>query len=163
MKSHRAVRFIALAALCLLVLVSSCHKENFTVNELQVQGYVTTGRQMGLSVFIQTGVSSPDSIQMIISSPDGLVWQLPVSKVLYDGVPYYGSSALRMPDDIALSQGEWKMELHYKDGSSVVENFTVSYGSIDWALEKARQSSCPFYDPESNLTVLSDQSSNLSI
>ena len=147
MKQNRLICLILAFVLCL----SACTKDDFTVNNVLVQPYIKATDNMGLSLYFQTNAKAPEEITMIIKDPSGdLSWEVKASKVEYQGTIYYGTSSICMPKGNELPKGQWVLELLYKDGNTVVQNFDVNYGKI----EQIQDSNEAYYDSASNLTVI---------
>ena len=88
-----------------------------------------------------------------------------------DGADYLGSSDIGMPLGTALPEGQWSLDILYKDGSKVSRTFEVNYGDVEKALVHFAEADTDeaWYDSAENLTVLpgpvekkSDDSSDLS-
>ena len=157
---HRT-RVLALAAI-LLVLLVSCSKAEFTVTEIQAQPYVRTDGLMGLSLYVlpdfsNLGKKASKDIQLSVRSPQGsLSWSINASRVNYDGLTYYGSSDIRMPEDLELPKGKWSVDVAFSDGSTVTLDFNVMYREPASALQRyaENKSAEPWFDEISNLTVV---------
>lgn len=147
---------LALALVLLFVLIS-CSKAEFTVSSVQVQPYVCQDGRMGLSVYVRASESEEKSVQFSLRDPSGnLSWSFGASKVILDGVDYLGSSDICMPMGIPLPEGQWSLDVMYKDGSRISRTFEVEYGNAEAALEhlKEADTEVPWYDSAENLTVL---------
>ena len=146
----------ALALVILIVLVS-CSKAEFTVSSVQTQGYVCTDGRMGMSVYVIASENDEGSVQFSLTDPSGtLSWSFGASAVTIDGVVYLGSSDICMPIGNPLPEGEWSLDVLYKDGSKVSRTFEIDYGDPDAALEDYRESDAEgaWYDSSENLTVI---------
>ena len=149
---------IALVLALLLVLVS-CSKAEFSVSSTLAQPYVLTDGRMGLSVYVLASESDESSVQFFLSSPSGnLSWSFGAKKLELDGAVYLGSSDIGMPEGTSLPEGEWTLDVMYKDGSKVTRTFDVDYGDAHAALAHYREedSDDAWYDSDENLTVLPD-------
>ena len=160
MSRSRALVLALILLLCTLVL-ASCTKTEYKVSDVQAQAYVRTDGVMGLSLYVLPKVSGSDkkidSVQFTVKSPDGnLSWSLSASKVNYDKLTYYGSSDICMPQGLDLPKGLWTVDVAFSDGSSVNQEFTVSYSDKDSALSRYAElgSSDPWFDEKTNLTVI---------
>ena len=145
--------------LCVLALLVSCSKDEFTVGELQVQPYVHLDGTMGLSLYATADiVKDPASVQMVVKDPSGnLSWSMTSSRATFNKVDYYGSSDISMPSGVGLPVGQWSVDFLYKDGSTVSRSFEVSYTDVQGALERnlsAVSSGSSRFDSQSNLTVI---------
>ena len=160
---------IALVLALLLVLVS-CSKAEFSVSSVLAQPYVLTDGRMGMSIYVLASENEESSVQFSLSSPGGnLSWSFGARKLNLDGADYLGSSDIGMPEGTLLPEGEWTLDVMYKDGSKVSRTFEVDYGDVEAALVHYREEDTDgaWYDSDENLTVLplenpSDDSSNLS-
>ena len=150
----------------------SCHKGEISVSQTLVQPYIvcedteykseglneTVDWSMGLSLYISATVPSEDGLQMVVTDSTGsLSWTFTPSVTTYEDSTYYGTSNISMPKGVLLPQGNWSLELLYKDGQTLSLSFEVSYGSIEDALSlnsTLSSSDKPFFDSISNLTIL---------
>lgn len=160
-------RALVLAFILLLftLVFASCTKTEYKVSDVQAQAYVRTDGIMGLSLYVLPNASSSDksskktvdSVQFSVKSPDGnLSWSLPASKVSYDRLSYYGSSDICMPQGLDLPKGLWSVDVVFSDGSTVTQEFSISYTDKSSALFRYAElgSSDPWFDEKSNLTVV---------
>ena len=160
---------IALILALLLALVS-CSKAEFSVSSTLAQPYVLTDGRMGLSVYVLASESDESSVQFSLRDPSGnLSWSFGAKKLELDGAVYLGSSDIGMPEGTLLPEGEWTLDVLYKDGSKVTRTFDVDYGDVQSALARYREENTDsvWYDSDENLTVLplentSDDSTDLS-
>ena len=160
---------IALILALLLVLVS-CSKAEFSVSSTLAQPYVLTDGRMGLSVYVLASESDESSVQFSLRDPSGnLSWSFGAKKLELDGAVYLGSSDIGMPEGTLLPEGEWTLDVMYKDGSKVTRTFDVDYGDVQSALARYREEDTDsvWYDSDGNLTVVpleneSDDSTDLS-
>ena len=146
----------ALALVLLLVLVS-CSKAEFTVSTVRTQPYVCLDGRMGLSVYVIASQSEEGSVQFSLTDPSGnLNWSFGASKLSLDGVDYLGSSDISMPALSTLPEGEWSLDVLYKDGSKVSRTFEIDYGDAEAAIVHYREADADgaWYDSAENLTVL---------
>ncbi len=147
--------------------LTSCHKGEFSVSQVIAQPYVVRANvqeaqemqqnenswTMGLSLYVHAVVSSPSDMQMVVTDPtSSLSWTFVPTSSTFDGVTYYGSSNIMLPQGIMLAQGTWNLEILYKDGRTFSFPFQVAYSNLENALDL--ETLTPFYDATSNLTVL---------
>ena len=147
---------LALALVLLLILVS-CSKAEFSVTSVRVQPYVCLDGRMGLSVYVIASENDENSVQFSLRDPSGnLSWSFGATKVKLDNADYLGSSDICMPMGIPLPEGQWSLDVMYKDGSKVSRTFEVDYGDVEDALEHFRDadSDNAWYDSSENLTVI---------
>ena len=159
-------------ALALLILLVSCSKAEFTVSSIQAQPYVCQDGRMGLSVYVLASDDDENSVQFTLKDPSGnLSWTYGARRLEVDGADYLGSSDIGMPLGTALPEGQWSLDILYKDGSKVSRTFEVDYGDVEKALVHFAEADTDeaWYDSAENLTVLpgpvekkSDDSSDLS-
>ena len=159
-------------ALALLILLVSCSKVEFTVNSIQAQPYVCQDGRMGLSVYVLASDDDENSVQFALRDPSGnLSWTYGARRLEVDGADYLGSSDIGMPFGTALPEGQWSLDILYKDGSKVSRTFEVDYGDVGNALIHFAEADTDeaWYDSAENLTVLpgpvekkSDDSTDLS-
>ncbi len=141
----------------LLLVVSSCSKDEINVDNLHAQPFIKTNGQMGLSLYVMTDAKDPESMQMHVSDPSrSLSWSFNVKHVEYDGADYYGSSDIAIPNGSRLPAGNWNVEMLFKDGSTRELSFEVSYSDEAGAIERfsERKMTEAWFDADSNLTVL---------
>lgn len=149
-------KFLFFALFCALLCCTSCYKGSLEASNIVAQPYINASSgAMGLSVYFTGSVPSDDGLTMTVTSPDGaLSWTVTVSKVIVDGVSYYGASNLAMPGGAVLPTVQWSLKLYYKDGRTLDYNFDVSYRDVEGALERSSSYTESFFDENSNLTVL---------
>ncbi len=154
MKPSKKIIFFTLC--CALLCCVSCYKGNFEVSNIVSQPYIdASSKSMGLSVYFTGEVPSDDGITMTVTSPDDVFsWTIVVNKTIVDNVSYYGCSNLSMPNGALLPTGLWSLKLFYKDGRTLEYTFEVDYRDVEGALERSLSYSEPFFDENSNLTVL---------
>ena len=158
--------------LALLLVLVSCSKAEFSVSSTLAQPYILTDGRMGLSVYVLASESDESSVQFSLRDPGGnLSWSFGARKLELDGAVYLGSSDIGMPEGTLLPEGEWTLDVMYKDGSKVTRTFEVDYGDAAAALARFAEEGTEnaWYDSAENLTVLplpveeaSDDSSDLS-
>lgn len=147
-------RFLAAAILviALVLLTPSCSRDSNTVSGLQVQPYVLGDGSMGLSLFMITSARSDETLQMVVTSPDGhLSWGFNAEFTNHAGTVYAGSADIRMPKGSALPKGTWKVDVLFRDGTTITRDFVVSYEDsyvIPDIIEEA------VFDSSSNLTFI---------
>ena len=149
---------IALVLALLLILVS-CSKAEFSVSSTLAQPYVLTDGRMGLSVYVLASESDESSVQFSLRDPSGnLSWSFGAKKLELDGAVYLGSSDIGMPEGTLLPEGEWTLDVMYKDGSKVTRTFDVDYGNVQASLARYREEDADgaWYDSDENLTVMPD-------
>ena len=149
---------IALILALLLILVS-CSKAEFSVSSTLAQPYVLTDGRMGLSVYVLASESDESSVQFSLRDPSGnLSWSFGAKKLELDGAVYLGSSDIGMPEGTLLPEGEWTLDVMYKDGSKVTRTFDVDYGNVQASLARYREEDADgaWYDSDENLTVMPD-------
>ena len=149
---------IALILALLLILVS-CSKAEFSVSSTLAQPYVLTDGRIGLSVYVLASESDESSVQFSLRDPSGnLSWFFGAKKLELDGAVYLGSSDIGMPEGTLLPEGEWTLDVMYKDGSKVTRTFDVDYGNVQAALARYREEDADsaWYDSDENLTVMPD-------
>lgn len=138
-----------------LSVLTSCTKQNFQVSNLQAQPYIRADGTMALSLYLMTNADSPTSIQMTVTDPSGnLSWTFPASQATISNDKYYGTSDITMPTGVPLPQGTWTLLVYYKDGSKEELTFPISYGDPSAALVSVPSTTDPFFDPQSNLTII---------
>ena len=145
--------------LALLLVLVSCSKAEFSVSSTLAQPYVLTDGRMGLSVYVLASEKEESSVQFSLRSPDGnLSWSFGARKLELDGAEYLGSSDIGMPEGTLLPEGEWTLDVMYKDGSKVTKTFDVDYGDAQAALAhyRSEETDGAWYDSDENLTVLPD-------
>lgn len=136
-----------------LLVVSSCYKENFSVNFIHPQAFITQSGQMGISFYVQA-VLPKEGTKCEITSPDGvLTWTVNLKNVRKDAVSYYGSSDIMMPDLNVLPCGTYSYVIICKDGRTSEGTFNIQYDATD-VLERTSATEKPFYDELSHLTVI---------
>lgn len=141
--------------LCLLCLLASCHKGDFSISSTVAQPYVKVSGSMGLSLYVMGSVPSAEGLTMVATSPDGsFSWSVGAKEATIDGVTYYGYSSLDMPDTSYLPTGTWALALYYKDGRTLNLTFEVSYRDVAGALERNSLATEAVFDELSNLVVL---------
>lgn len=142
----------AILAIALAVLVPSCSRDSNTVSGLQVQPYVRSNGSMGLSLYMMTSAKSDETLQMSVTSPDGrLSWSFNADFKSYAGTVYAGSADIRMPNGNALPEGTWKVDVLFRDGTTVTREFEVGYDD-SYVIPKDLAEAV--YDSASNLTFL---------
>ena len=149
---------IALVLALLLILVS-CSKAEFSVSSTLAQPYVLTDGRMGLSVYVLASEKEESSVQFSLRDPSGnLSWSFGAKKLELDGAVYLGSSDIGMPEGTLLPEGEWTLDVMYKDGSKVTRTFDVDYGNVQASLARYREEDADgaWYDSDENLTVMPD-------
>lgn len=152
------IRILYALFVLLCILCVSCSRAEHSADGILAQPYVLSDGRMGLSVFFLSDGTDDNSVQMRLTSPSGtLVWNLAASVVDYDGTPYRGSSSAMMPEGGPdLEEGDWKLEVIFKDGTVLERTFSVSYGDVAKALsayaEGAKEGA--FFDENENLTVI---------
>lgn len=142
--------------LCLLLCIS-CSKEDFSITAVRAQVYVRQHSSMGLSLYFIPGHAYDGDFQMAVTAPSGtLTWNFHASKADFDGVSYYGSSDIVMPDSAPIPRGTWSLDVINSDGRTLHEFFEVSYGDVAKALEKydSSDSKGAFFDSAENITVI---------
>lgn len=142
----------AILAIVLVILAASCSRDSNTVSGLQVQPYVRSDGSMGLSLYMMTSAKSGETLQMVVTSPDGnLSWSFNASFSTFSGTVYAGSPDIRMPSGTALPKGTWKVDVLFRDGTTLTEEFSVGYEDSYVIPEDLED---PVYDSSSNLTFL---------
>lgn len=155
------MRIKVIFLLLLFSVIVSCDRENFTVDTVVAQPYVTTEGVFGLSIFMVPSVESSKIVSIQLYSPGSdLSWNLTPIEKTYSSVKYVGSSGAVMPLGTVLPKGEWKFVITSKDGRTVEQVFNVSYGSATEAIERNFSAKSPVYDTISNITVIPVQSDN---
>ncbi len=172
--SSKLIEILVFSILISLVFLSltSCHKGEFSVSQIVAQPYVVrennkdtqiqehqelqtneSSWNMGLSLYVHVVVPSPSDMQMVVTDPSSnLSWTFVPTSCTFDGIEYYGTSNIALPNGIMLPQGTWSLEILYKDGRTLSLSFEVAYSNLENAL--ALDVSTPFYDATSNLTIL---------
>ena len=126
---------------------------------MKTQPYVCSDGRMGLSVYVLASESDESSVQFSLRDPSGnLSWSFGAKKLELDGAVYLGSSDIGMPEGTLLPEGEWTLDVMYKDGSKVTRTFDVDYGDVQSALARYREEDADsaWYDSDENLTVMPD-------
>ena len=146
-------RFLSCTILVIaLIMAPSCSRDSNSVSGLQVQPYVSGDGSMGLSLYMMTSAKSDETLQMVVTSPDGhLSWSFNASFTNYAGTVYAGSPDIRMPKGSALPKGTWKVDVLFRDGTTITKDFIVNYEDsyvVPVDIEEA------VYDSSSNLTFL---------
>ncbi len=142
----------AILVIAFAILAPSCSRDKNTVSGLQVQPYVRANGSMGLSLYMMTSAKSDETLQMSVTSPDGkLTWSFNAVLTSYDGTVYAGSPDIRMPEGCALPKGTWKVDVLFRDGTTITREFEVGY---DDSYEIPEDLDEAVYDEESNLTFL---------
>ena len=148
-----------LLVLALLLALVSWSKAEFSVSSVLAQPYVLTDGRMGLSVYVLASDDEEGSVQFSLKDPSGnLSWSFGAKKLELDGAVYLGSSDIGMPEGTLLPEGEWTLDVMYKDGSKVTRTFDVDYGNVQAALARYREEDADsaWYDSDENLTVMPD-------
>ena len=142
----------AILVIALAILAPSCSRDGNTVSGLQVQPYVRGDGSMGLSLYMMTSAKSDETLQMAVTSPDGkLSWSFNAVFTSYAGTVYAGSSDIRMPEGCVLPEGTWKVDVLFRDGTTITRDFEVGYDDSYVVPEDLAEA---VYDPASNLTFL---------
>jgi len=148
-------RHIAAAILitALVILAPSCSRDSNTVSGLQVQPYVRiSDGDMGLSLYMMTSTDSDDTLQMVVTSPDGrLTWTFSARYTNFAGTVYAGNPDIRMPAGASLPKGTWKVDVLFRDGTTITKDFAVDYEDAYVVPENLEEA---VYDSSSNITFL---------
>lgn len=147
-------RFLAAAilAIALAILAPSCSRDSNTVGALQVQPYVHADGSMGLSLYMITSAKYDETLQMVVTSPDGhLSWGFNATFTNHSGTIYAGTSDIRMPGGSVLPKGTWKVDVLFRDGTTITKEFDVSYEDSYVVPENLEEG---VFDSSSNLTFI---------
>ncbi len=155
----RTAKVLLAVVLCLVLF--SCTKESFDVTQTIALPFVRTDGTMGLSLYVlpqsTTDKGSVSSAQMTVRSPEGnLSWSFEAKRVKHDGLQYFGSSDIFMPEGLELPKGKWSAEVIFQESNTVDLTFDVSFTDVASALDRFRESGseAPWFDEKSNLTVI---------
>ena len=147
-------RFIlaAIFVIALAILAPSCSRDSNTVSGLQVQPYVRSDGSMGLSLYMITSADSDETLQMVVTSPDGkLSWSFNARFTNYAGTIYAGTPDIRMPSGTSLPKGTWKVDVLFRDGTTITREFPVDYEDSYVFPENLTEA---VFDSSSNITFL---------
>lgn len=158
---------VILIVLCLF-FPTSCSRDKNTVWDIQAQPYVRTDGSMGLSLYMISSSEEDETVQMVVEDPSGnLSWSFNARQAKSGTTTYIGSPDIRMPAGSVLPQGTWSVDILFKDGTTVTEEFDVSY---DDSYEIPEDLTEVVFDSGSNLTFIpvpekesSDESSDLPV
>ena len=142
----------AILVIALVILAPSCSRDSNTVNGLQVQPYVRSDGSMGLSLYMITSARSDETLQMVVTSPDGkLSWSFNAVFSNFAGTVYTGSPDIRMPTGTSLPKGTWKVDVLFHDGTTITREFSVDYEDSYVIPENLKEAE---FDSSSNITFL---------
>ena len=148
---HRLVLSFILI-LTLLLALASCSSGDDSVSGIHAQPYVRSDGTMGLSLYMITSAAKDETVQMVVTAPDGnLSWRFNAAESKFDGKTYRGSSDISMPRGTMLPQGDWSVDVLFKDGTTITKSFDVSY---DDSFDVPDYDYEAFFDSDSNLTFL---------
>lgn len=139
---------ITATAICvlglLLILVSGCVREEFSLQMVQVFPSVVAtytqrgdiGISEGLAIALSVGkIESDREYGVTVRSPESsILWETLATAVKDTPVPYLGVVDFVLAPGFPLPDGEWRVELSHTDGRVLQSGFTLSHNPLQIAV-----------------------------